>query len=599
MAMYPLLPGTPLYETRAEPGYRFRVEKPIGQGGFGVTYLATDLEFQGPCVIKEFALNDLCARADATGTVTVAPGREPDFARWLERFEREARQIHSIRHAGVVRVRAVWRERGTAYYAMDLVEGARELPSPDEADWAPMPWAAAELIARGMLSALEAVHRRGLIHGDIKPSNVLLDSDDRPVLIDFGTARTSDDLQRTVTSAMYTPGYAPPELTTRSQVRDAGPWSDLYSWAMVVWGLVARHPGIEGRPMDAASRQLIAESGGTDRYVGGAGTLRAAGVPIAWARVIAECLAVAPDARPQSVAAVELILSGSSTATTGTGGSKTGHEPSPRQPLPPSEVVDAAAPASGEVTAALQSSEFRFDGNEAMKVWLQRAAERVSGAELWSESMRIGHPPLVTIPFAAPLYTISSISRLAIFLPIAMLLVLLWGLSGFLPSVAPCAAFVAVCGVIAFGSWQRSFASLSLDRSNRRLRRLQWAALPLVLWTSAVIAVGAVSCDAALMEESYVRFGAILDFVRVLLIATVFLVLFAVGLPVSIRRSIEREWVAAISAVYKEHGAQDVFDQRMRLQGFSWLVELCPWVPVNAASAAAARPRSGRGWPRL
>jgi formylglycine-generating enzyme required for sulfatase activity/serine/threonine protein kinase len=312
MAIYPLHQGTTLYETRAGSGYRFRIQRPIGQGGFGITYLAEDLEFQGPCVIKEFALGELCARSDATGSLTVAPGRKPDFDRWLERFESEARLIHCIRHANVVRVRAVWQERGTAYYAMDLITGAGELPSPDEEGWRPMSWPEAERIASAMLSALSEVHEQGLIHGDIKPSNVLLDTKGQPILIDFGTARSSDELQRTVTSAPHTPGYAPPELTVRSRVHRAGPWSDLYSWAMVVWGLVARHHGLDGLPLDAGSRMAVAQSGGTDRYLSGAASLLAAGVPARWANALQACLELEPGHRPASCDAVQLMVRASS-----------------------------------------------------------------------------------------------------------------------------------------------------------------------------------------------------------------------------------------------------------------------------------------------
>jgi formylglycine-generating enzyme required for sulfatase activity len=309
MAIQPLAPGTGLYETRTEPGYRFEILRVLGQGGFGITYLARDLELHGVCVIKEFALGEIAARATMNETIVALAGRETDFNAWLDRFERESRQIHRISHPNVVRVRAAWKERGTAYYAMDLVEGNGELPSPDEENWRPMPWAAAESIATGMLSALVEVHRQGLIHGDIKPSNVLLDSRAKPVLIDFGTARTSDDLKRTVTSAMYTPGYAPPELTARAQVKQAGPWSDLYSWAMVVWGLVARHPGLDGQPLDAASRIAVARSGGADPYTSQSSSFAEAGVPARWQQTLLACLALDPAARPHSGESIEAMIS--------------------------------------------------------------------------------------------------------------------------------------------------------------------------------------------------------------------------------------------------------------------------------------------------
>jgi hypothetical protein len=296
-----LNPGTCLFETAGDRRFRFRLEQVLGQGGCGITYLATDFELNEPCVVKELALATMCTRHAAVGTIQVRSGQESAYHSWLMRFEREAHAIHKISHANVIRVRASWRERGTAYYAMDLVLGAQELPSPDEADWSPMPWGRAERIALGMLSALKAVHDAGLIHGDIKPSNVLLDRADRPILIDFGTVRTQTDLHRTATGAMYTPGFAPPELSSRDDLSNAGSWSDLYAWAMVVWGLVAMQPGTDGRPMDAATRLEVVASRGRDPYAAPAKVLANAGVPVVWRDVLVACLELAPQRRPKQV----------------------------------------------------------------------------------------------------------------------------------------------------------------------------------------------------------------------------------------------------------------------------------------------------------
>jgi hypothetical protein len=99
-----------------------------------------------------------------------------------------------------------------------------------------------------------------------------------------------------------TPGYCPPELAVRDRAKEMGPWSDLYSWALTVMGLVIRHGGIDGAPLDTSARTALAKHGHSDAGIGdeSASALRAAGLPEGWVQALMACVALEPSARPQS-----------------------------------------------------------------------------------------------------------------------------------------------------------------------------------------------------------------------------------------------------------------------------------------------------------
>lgn len=295
MAVSELQPGTKL-GPQVDGGFRYDVVSTLGAGGFGITYLARDGRLDADVVIKELACDSAAFRDTASGIVHPARGRESLHARLTEKFLREAQLLNRLRSPHIVRVIDVWEERGTAYYAMDRLDATAHL-SARAATTTPAAWGTWEKWLLQLLDALGTVHEAGMIHGDVKPENVLIDKRAGAVLIDFGTARTDTDLSRTATSMAYSVGYAPPELTHPARLREAGPWSDLYSFGMMAWGLAIPHRGESERPHDAWVRE---HSG--DPYADGARDLRQAGVPGAWADAIAACIALDPSARPQSVA---------------------------------------------------------------------------------------------------------------------------------------------------------------------------------------------------------------------------------------------------------------------------------------------------------
>jgi serine/threonine protein kinase len=298
MPIAPLSSGLQLHADATSPGVgRFVIERPLSAGGFAITYLARDQQFDDRCVIKELAIDQLMVRS-GTNMVPL-PGREDDVAIWVQKVQKEAQVLHRLRTSGVVPIRATWRESGTAYFAMDFIDGI-ELPAEPTAGAG---WATWETVARKFLTALGAIHAAGLVHGDIKPANILVDRAGNPVIIDFGTARSAEDAKKTkLTTLAMTPGYCPPELAVRDRAKEMGPWSDLYSWALTVMGLVIRHGGIDGAPLDTSARTALAKHGHSDAGIGSetAVALRAAGVPESWVQALMACVALEPSARPQS-----------------------------------------------------------------------------------------------------------------------------------------------------------------------------------------------------------------------------------------------------------------------------------------------------------
>jgi formylglycine-generating enzyme required for sulfatase activity/serine/threonine protein kinase len=206
----------------------FVIEKVLGAGGFGITYLARDVSLDRHVVIKEnlpvqFAFRD-------THSLTVAPrhshGEDAgNFAWSLENFSKEAAMLASLDHTGIVKVLRRFEAFGTAYFVMPYVDG---IPLDELMQQrCGKPFAEDELrgLLERVLHALAYLHDRGIYHRDIKPSNILITSEGIPVLIDFGSARQrlSERSMTVVESAGYTPFE---QLQSRGNV---GPWSDLYA----------------------------------------------------------------------------------------------------------------------------------------------------------------------------------------------------------------------------------------------------------------------------------------------------------------------------------------------------------------------------------
>ena len=297
MPVLPLKPKTVL-------NGRYEIVKLLGHGGFGNTYSVYNSNLDTYCVVKEFALDQICARDFANKTIVPIDGYEPVMKKWRNKFVDEAKNLAKVRHQGVVSVFEVWKENGTVYYAMDHIEGG-ELPDSRNKAWRPMAWTEAKKLAAALLEALQAVHEVGLLHGDIKPANILIDKKSKlPILIDFGTARSLAKAQdETVTSLAYTAGYAPIELQDRDRSKEAKPSSDLYSWAMVVIGLVAKHYD-KGWPVDAKTRIMLSDVNADKYSEEFLHRWLANLLPTSMISILANCLRLNSDQRPKSASFV-------------------------------------------------------------------------------------------------------------------------------------------------------------------------------------------------------------------------------------------------------------------------------------------------------
>ena len=286
-------------------GYRlhwYRIESVLGQGGFGITYLATDTNLDQPVAIKEFLPSGLAVRTHDSGVHPASDGRADTFGWGLNRFLSEARTLAQFRHPNIVRVYSVFEANGTAYMVMEYEHGT-SLEDAFKFRRIAGERALAALV-HALMDGLELVHQAGFIHRDIKPDNVFLRAEDGvPVLLDFGSARQALGVETRTLTSLVTPGYAPFEQYNASRENDRqGPWTDVYSLAATLYR------GITGRgPIDAMARADALLSGQPDPLIPLA-ALEPAGVSPQMMAAVDLGLAFQPAERPQSLAEWRALL---------------------------------------------------------------------------------------------------------------------------------------------------------------------------------------------------------------------------------------------------------------------------------------------------
>lgn len=222
-------------------GGKYIIKKVLGQGGFGITYLAEHDLLGTKVAIKEFFMKDFCNREETTSHVSVVTesGRE-QVVRFREKFLKEARNIARLRHPNIVRISDVFEENCTAYYVMDYCEGgslSELLKLHPNGIGEPL----ALKYVRQVASALEQVHAMKMNHLDIKPANILLDAQGNAVLIDFGLAKQYDVTtgnQTSTTPVGISHGYAPMEQYKQGGVSEFSPATDIYSLGATLFKLI-------------------------------------------------------------------------------------------------------------------------------------------------------------------------------------------------------------------------------------------------------------------------------------------------------------------------------------------------------------------------
>lgn len=224
----------------------YRLESVLGAGGFGITYKAIEHPIGRPVAIKEYLPAGVAFR-EADGT-TIRPlgTTEAETFEWgFTRFRDEARTLIAIDHPNIVRIHRYFEANGTGYLVMAFQDGSslRDILQSGEA------LSQDEIleIVYPLLDGLQAVHSHGFLHRDIKPGNIYIGSDGRPVLIDFGSARQALSSHTRNLTAVVSGGYSPYEQYESGG--NQGPWTDLYAMGGVLYKCIAGE-----MPTEAPSR---------------------------------------------------------------------------------------------------------------------------------------------------------------------------------------------------------------------------------------------------------------------------------------------------------------------------------------------------------
>ena len=221
-------------------GGKYIIERVLGQGGFGNTYVGVNTVFNDTVAIKEFFMQGINDRDESTGSITInIEQNRQQFIEQLEKFKKEALRIRKLNNEHIVRVHDLFEENGTAYYVMDFIDG-ESLSERLKRTGKPMTEEEIRGILPQILDALKTVHSTGIWHLDLKPANIMLTKDGQVKLIDFGASKQLNAKKggaTTSTAISYTNGYAPREQMEQNYDK-FGPWTDIYALGATIYTLL-------------------------------------------------------------------------------------------------------------------------------------------------------------------------------------------------------------------------------------------------------------------------------------------------------------------------------------------------------------------------
>ncbi|MDF3035122.1 MAG: phosphotransferase enzyme family protein [Paucimonas sp.] len=219
----------------------FEIQGIVGEGGFGIVYIAFDHSLQRTVAIKEYMPAVLAARtADSSVTVRSKQHQET-FDKGLKSFINEARLLAQFDHPALIKVYRFWEQNNTGYMAMRYYEG-RTLKSIVAEDPSIITEVWLKSILAPVLEALDTLYRMKILHRDISPDNIMVQSNGEAVLLDFGAARQIiTDITQSLT-VILKPGYAPVEQYADDEAMTQGAWTDIYSLCAVIYFAIKKKP---------------------------------------------------------------------------------------------------------------------------------------------------------------------------------------------------------------------------------------------------------------------------------------------------------------------------------------------------------------------
>jgi serine/threonine protein kinase len=304
----------------------YRIERILGRGSFGVTYLATDTNLDRQVAIKEYFPLELSIRTQDLSVQAIGTETGDTYVACLRRFLTEAQTLAKFNHPNIVRVHNVFESNQTAYMVMEYeygesldalikAKGLREEPR-------------ILRILHPMLDALEYIHEHGFIHRDVKPSNIFVRENDNPVLLDFGSTRITPDQDSRTLTQLVSRGYAPHEQYSGDAGKQ-GQWTDIYSLGATIYALACSRS-----PIDALERANARLEDKKDPLIP-ASTLCSRIYSARFLQAIDTAMNIIPADRPKSIASLRKLFPPIHSSST----TESSHEEMPNSNAPQYEAI--------------------------------------------------------------------------------------------------------------------------------------------------------------------------------------------------------------------------------------------------------------------
>ncbi|GHT39378.1 hypothetical protein FACS189437_02570 [Bacteroidia bacterium] len=227
---------------------KYRIEKTLGSGGFGITYLCRHIHTDSYYAVKEHFLDANCIRDAQTQNISLQGIKPENYEKFRKKFVMEAQTLKTLNHPNIVNIVEEFDENNTSYFVMPYIEGRtfkQVIKQGGRLSY--------EMVVNYIAQLTEAVgyiHDQGILHRDIKPENIMITPFHRVVLIDFGTARAFVQDQIEGLTTLFTRIYAPIEQYSGS-MKGQGTYSDIYSI-----GAVFYHAATQQMPLEATMRVI-------------------------------------------------------------------------------------------------------------------------------------------------------------------------------------------------------------------------------------------------------------------------------------------------------------------------------------------------------
>lgn len=232
---------------------QYRIVKSIGSGSFGITYKAWDESLHTHVAVKEFFPNGYAYRESSDLSVKAMPGQQDFYLSVLDKFLEEARLLAKFKHPNIVRINRYLEANGTAYLVMDYEEGQtleEYLNSLDR----PLKEDECKQVIIPVLEGLNELHKKSILHRDVKPDNIYIRSNGQPLLLDFGAARQLLQQAESSMTVIVSKGYAAPEQYL-GKYDELGPWTDIYGIGATIYRCISkRSPSESVIRQDAATK---------------------------------------------------------------------------------------------------------------------------------------------------------------------------------------------------------------------------------------------------------------------------------------------------------------------------------------------------------